>query len=193
MTISIERLLTMTTVRTNSFESSSWCISRFNKEDAQGVQAQVQRKHPIGFKVLESKIIGCEVAGSSLRDVINSNMMSQGLSPSTANTLALFIWYEVCGSSRCQSCNGVGKRYSKRYRVLNDCQACCGTGETLLTTKDLTRYFSLLLGEPVTTKEFTERYYDLYINEVVQLLKYEGKAESYAKSILRVIEIKDEL
>lgn len=181
MTISIERLLTMTAVRTSSFEPRYGYLSTFTKEDALGVQTQVQRKHPIGLKVLESKIVGCEVAGHALLEWIELKLIALGLSQTTAAPLALLAllaWREVCGSLRCKSCNGVGK---KRYRTLNECLACCGTGKTLLTPKKLARDYSILVGKKITSKVFANKYYDLYIYAVDQLHKCESDAALYAR------------
>jgi len=140
--------------------------------------------------VLESKIAGCEAAGRTLISWVKLKMIAHGLNQASADALALLVWCEVCGSLRCKSCNGVGKRYSKRYRTLNECQACCGTGKILLTAKNLARGYSVL-GEQVTSMEFTERYYDLYTSAVEQLHKCEGEAAMYAASILRMIALQD--
>ncbi|RTR34747.1 hypothetical protein [Shewanella atlantica] len=191
MTISIERLLRITAVRTPGFEPRYGCLSPFNKDDALGVLAQVQKKHPIGLMVLESEIAGCEAAGRTLINGVKLKMIAHGLNQASADALALLVWREVCGSLRCQSCNGVGERYSKRYRTLNECQACCGTGKTILTPKNLAKDFSVLVGEKVTSKAFNKRYYKLYINAVDQLHKCESDAAMYAASILRMIALQD--
>jgi len=189
MTISIERLLTITAVRTRNFEPRYGCLSKFNKYDALGVLAQVQRKHPIGLMVLESKIAGCEAAGHTLINGVKLKMIALGLSQDSAAALALLVWREVCGSLRCKSCNGVGY---KHYRTaVNTCQACCGTGKKLLTPKNLTKDFSVLVGEKVTSKAFNKRYYELYINAVDQLHKCESDAALYATSIMRMIALQD--
>jgi uncharacterized phage protein len=91
MTISIERLLTKTAVRTRSIEPSCRCLSPFNKDDDLGVLAQVQRKHPIGLMVLESEIAGCEAAGQILISGVKLKMIALGLSQATAAALALLV------------------------------------------------------------------------------------------------------
>jgi hypothetical protein len=63
---------------------------RSAKMIALGVLAQVQRKHPIGLMVLESKIAGCEAAGHTLISGVKLKMIALGLSQATAAALELY-------------------------------------------------------------------------------------------------------
>ena len=186
--ISIERLFSMTAQGTISIEPSSKGLTSFSKEDALGVLGQVQGKSPIGLKVLEARIAGDEGSANQLRKALKLLLTKNEVTESIAGGLAELAVLEVCGSTRCPVCNGVGQRYSKKFQSIYECSRCVGTGKILMTTSMLAKMLSGYSGIHIAEKVFCKKYYDLYMDTVDQLHTAEGKAAYFAKKILRDID-----
>lgn len=186
--ISIERLFSMTAQGTISVEPSSPGLTNFSKEDALGVLGQVQGKAPVGLKVLEARIAGDEGSANQLRKALTLSLTRNDVTESIAGGLAELAVLEVCGSTRCPVCNGVGNRYSNKFQSIYECSRCAGTGKILMTTSMLAKMLSGHSEIRITEKVFCKKYYDLYMDTVDQLHTAEGQAALFAKKILRDID-----
>lgn len=188
--ISIERLFCLVSQQAISVEPRTGSRGVFSREDAAGVIAMVQHVHPIGVKVLEAKIANNHASAAELEQALATTIrgMGVGIGKAQAKSLAKMAVAEVCGSKRCPICNGVGSRMSKRYAQVFECKHCAGTGMVLRTTKALAQLLTKLSGTGVSEHDFTNQYYDTYMEAIDELYQHEGSASVYAASILRLVQ-----
>ncbi len=154
----------------------------FSKEDAMGVIAQVQSQFPIGVKVLEARICGNIDAEDALINALTERY-KQDFSPIAASALAKLAVNEVCGTRICGRCNGTTLNYHRN----GECKHCCGTGRLLNTADQLTRSFCDLSRATISTAQFTQHFYDKYMEGIDTLYQHEHEATRAAKNVLRLI------
>lgn len=176
--ISLENVLMMTCIKSPQL-SAPMSRGVFSKEDALGVLAMVQSKHQLGMLVLQSKIAGDEAATRKINRTASLLLINRGFDEVIARGMAFLAAREVCGTPRCELCNGTGERLSRRYSKMFECPACHGTGKILLTSANLAAQLSALTGKNITKRIFSAAYYDDYM-DIINELHVAETAASYA-------------
>lgn len=179
--ISIERLFELLSPRGLSIGAAGG-KGVFSKEDAMGVVAQVQGKYPVGVKVLEATICGDVDA----EDVLVKALCKQyevDFRPVAAAALAKLTVNEVCGTRVCNKCHGTKINYHRN----GECKHCSGTGMMLNTVEQLTKSFCDLSGAKITPEQFSQHFYDKYMDGVDALHQHEHDAARFAKKVLRMV------
>ena len=179
--ISIERLFELLSPRGLSIGAAGG-KGVFSKEDAMGVVAQVQGKYLVGVKVLEASICGDIDAENLLINAL-AKQYETDFRPVAATVLAKLAVNEVCGSRVCTKCHGTKLNYHRN----GECLHCCGTGKMLNTVEQLTKSFCDLSGAKITPEQFSQHFYDKYMDGVDALHQHEHDAARFAKKVLRLV------
>ncbi|WP_351122611.1 hypothetical protein [Shewanella sp. T24-MNA-CIBAN-0130] len=182
--LTIERLFTMTNIKSLNIGAITGGKGLFSSEDALGVVAVVQLSHPLGVKILEAKISGSEYAMRILGKAVTRFFVGKGYEQSIAAAMGFMVVREVCQVPICSSCNGVGERYSKKFNQLFECQVCHGTGKILLTKNHLANQLSVLCNKTISNHVFNTVYYDDYMQAVDLMYGDEQRAATLARRTL---------
>lgn len=180
--ISIERLFELLSPRGVAIGAVVGGKGVFSKEDAMGVVAQVQGKYLVGVKVLEASICGDIDAENLLINALTKQYETDFMAVA-ATALARLAVNEVCGSRVCTKCHGTKLNYHRN----GECLHCGGTGKMLNTVEQLTKSFCDLCGTKITAEQFSQHFYDLYMNGVDTLHQHQADAERHAKRVLRLV------
>lgn len=190
MCVSLERLFCLTSQQAISVEPRASGKGIFSREDAAGVIAMVQHVSPIGVKVLEAKIGGNHNSGAELAHALIATFEARNVNPAAAKALAFMAVTEVCSAHRCQKCNGVG---SIDWRD-RPCRACQGVGfKHIRTVKHMAATFNGLSGLKISEQQFSQIYYDVYMEAIDELYQQEAEAAKYAASVLRLVQAEVEI
>lgn len=190
MCVSLERLFCLTSQQAISVEPRASGKGIFSREDAAGVIAMVQHINPIGVKVLEAKIGGNHNSGAELAHALTATFEARNVHPKAAKALAFMAVTEVCGAHICPKCNGVGSIDSRG----RPCRACQGSGiKNVRTIKQMAAQFNALSSLKISEQQFSQIYYDVYMEAIDELYQQEGEAAKYAASVLRLVQAESEV
>jgi len=179
--ISIERLFELLSPRGLSIGAAAG-KGVFSREDAMGVIAQVQGKYPVGVKVLEATICGDVDAEDALVKALTWKY-EENFRPLVSAVLARLAVNEVCGTRVCPKCKGTKLNYHRN----GECKHCKGFGKMLNTVEQLTKSFCDLSGAKITPEQFSQHFYDKYMDGVDALHQHEHDAARFAKKVLRMV------
>lgn len=184
MCVSLERLFCLTSQQAISVEPRAGGRGVFSREDAAGVIAMVQHVHPIGVKILEAKIGGNQHSAAEIEQALTSVYLSRNVNPVNAKALAKMAVSEVCGTKTCTSCGGVGFK-DPRYA----CRECKGSGIANIKSVNALAYrMSTLTNCQISDVQFSQIYYDVYMDAIDELYQQEGEAAKYAAAVLREVQ-----
>lgn len=182
--ISLERLFCLTSQQAISVEPRAGGRGVFSREDAAGVIAMAQHVHPVGVKILEAKIGGNQHSAAEIEQALTSVFESRNVNPVNAKALAKMAVSEVCGTKTCTSCGGVGFK-DPRYA----CRECKGSGIANIKSVNALAYrMSTLTNCQISDVQFSQIYYDVYMDAIDELYQHESEAAKYAASVLRLVQ-----